>query len=89
MKDQFIRTESLSYRYEGEDPHASPVLNNLSVSIAEGEFVAILGHNGSGKSTFAKLLNMILTPSTGKIFLEDKDITDPNMTDEAPGTWGG
>ncbi len=82
MKDQFIRTEALSYRYEGEDPHASPVLNNLSVSIAEGEFVAILGHNGSGKSTFAKLLNMILTPSTGKIFLEDKDITDPNMTDD-------
>ncbi len=82
MKDQFIRTEALSYKYEGEDPHASPVLNNLSVDISKGEFVAILGHNGSGKSTFAKLLNMILTPTTGKVFLKGKDITDPNMTEE-------
>jgi energy-coupling factor transport system ATP-binding protein len=82
MKDQFIRTDSLSYRYDGEDPHASPVLNNLSVSISKGEFVAILGHNGSGKSTFAKLLNMILTPTTGKIFLKNKDITDPDMTEQ-------
>lgn len=80
MKEVYIKTEHLSYQYEEEG--ASPVLRDLSVEIRKGEFVAVLGHNGSGKSTFAKLLNMILTPTDGKIFVEGKDITDQNMTDE-------
>ena len=82
MKYPFIRTEGLSYRYDGDDPNASPVLNNLSIDICEGEFVAILGHNGSGKSTLAKLLNMILTPTSGKVYIDGKDITDTEMTDD-------
>ena len=82
MNDQFIRAENLSYKYEGDNINASPVLNHLSVNVHEGEFVAILGHNGSGKSTFAKLLNMILTPTTGNIYFENKNITDPNITEE-------
>ncbi len=79
MKEVYIKTEHLSYRYEEEG--ASPVLRDVSVEIQKGEFVAVLGHNGSGKSTFAKLLNMILTPTDGKIFVEGKDITDEDMTD--------
>ena len=82
MDTPFIRTENLSYRYDGEDQNGSPVLKNLSLTINEGEFVAVLGHNGSGKSTLAKLLNMILTPIEGKIYIMGKDITDDNMTDE-------
>ena len=82
MKYPFIRTEELSYRYDGDDPNASPVLNNLSIDICEGEFVAMLGHNGSGKSTLAKLLNMILTPTSGKVYIDGKDITDTEMTDD-------
>ena len=61
MNEPFIRVEDLSYRYDGEDAWTIPVLNHLSMEVAEGEFVAILGQNGSGKSTLAKLLNMILT----------------------------
>ena len=76
MNNPFIKTENLSYRYDGDDQNGSPVLKDLSVEIYEGEFVAILGHNGSGKSTFAKLLNMILTPTEGKIYVCGKDITD-------------
>ena len=82
MSVPFIRTENLSYRYEGDDDQGSPVLKNLSMEINEGEFVAVLGHNGSGKSTLAKLLNMILTPVDGKIYIMEKDITDENMTEE-------
>lgn len=82
MSTPFIKIEHLSYRYEGEDVGAHPVLNDLSMEIEEGSFVAVLGHNGSGKSTLAKLLNMILTPSGGKIFVDGKEITDENMTDE-------
>lgn len=82
METPFIKTERLSYRYDGEDEGGSPVLNDLSLTINEGEFVAVLGHNGSGKSTLAKLLNMILTPVEGKIYIMGKDITDERMTED-------
>ena len=82
MNTPFIKTEHLSYRYDGDDEQGSPVLNDLSLEINEGEFVAVLGHNGSGKSTLAKLLNMILTPVEGKIYIMGKDITDEEMTEE-------
>ena len=81
MSVPFIKTENLSYRYDGDDGMGSPVLNDLSIEIQEGEFVAVLGHNGSGKSTLAKLLNMILTPVSGKIYISGKDITDESMTE--------
>lgn len=78
----FIITDGLTYRYEDAQLNESPVLTDLSVEIKSGEFVAVLGHNGSGKSTLAKLLNMILVPSGGKIYINGKDITDENMTDD-------
>ena len=52
----FIHIENLSYAYVGEDEKPIPVLKNLSLDIREGEYVVILGHNGSGKSTFAARL---------------------------------
>ena len=82
MGEPFIKVENLSYAYEDEGPDSSPVLRGLTLSIEKGEFVAVLGHNGSGKSTLAKLLNMILYPTDGKIYVDGKDITDENLTDE-------
>ena len=55
MSEPFIKAEKLSYCYDGDGLCSNPVLRELSVEIKEGEFVAVLGHNGSGKSTFAKL----------------------------------
>jgi len=81
MKEVFIKTENLSYQYD-EELSASPALNGLSIEIYKGELLAVLGHNGSGKSTLAKLLNMILIPSNGKIYIDGKDITDENMTED-------
>ncbi len=78
----FIKTVDLTYRYEDADMNESPVLKNLSVEINEGDFVAVLGHNGSGKSTFAKLLNMILVPTSGDIYINGVNICDKNMTDD-------
>ena len=83
-----IKTENLSYIYEDAgidkvgNPDSLPALDNLSVEIFDGEYLAILGHNGSGKSTFAKLLNMILTPTSGKIFIDGMDITADDFTDD-------
>ena len=62
MKD-FISAEGISFGYEADDGRMIPVLEDLSISIREGEFVAVLGHNGSGKSTLAKHFNAVLLPS--------------------------
>ena len=80
----FIKVSGLSYQYDDveESNNKAPILNNVSLEINEGEFVAVLGHNGSGKSTFAKLLNMILIPTEGEILINGKNICDPDMTDD-------
>ncbi len=78
----YIKVSGLSYRYEDDDTAKSPVLNDVSLEIGEGEFVAVLGHNGSGKSTFAKLLNMILIPTEGEIIVDGKNICNPDITDK-------
>ena len=46
-------------------------INNLNIDITQGDFVAVLGHNGSGKSTFAKHLNGILLPTEGTVYISD------------------
>ncbi len=81
MSQPFIKVENLSYTYDEDSGDKTPVLKNLSLEINRGELVAFLGHNGSGKSTFAKLLNMILTPTEGKITVKGKDITSEELGD--------
>ena len=92
MKKEIIRTEDLGFVYDDYDDNGDgtyvsekseiPALERVSLSIYEGEYVAVLGHNGSGKSTFAKLLNMILTPTVGKIFIDGVDITSPDFSED-------
>ena len=80
--ETFIEIEKLSYLYEDSAIDAHPAIKELSLEIKKGEFVAILGHNGSGKSTLAKLLNMILTPTSGRITVAGKDVTSDTLTDD-------
>lgn len=83
MKNPLIKLENVSFKYpQSELKENNFAVNNISLEIFEGEFVAILGHNGSGKSTTAKLINMILPVDSGKIFIDGKDITVKDMTDE-------
>ncbi len=61
-----------SYRKEGEenrDIFEQPAVNGVSFSVEEGEFVALVGHNGSGKSTIARLLNGLLQPQNGRVLV--------------------
>lgn len=81
MNQPFIQIEDLSFSY-GEGSEQANVLKNISLSIEKGSFVAVLGHNGSGKSTLAKLINMILAPTSGKILIDGRDITSPDMTED-------
>ena len=86
MNDYIIRTENLGFTYvDSEDDPAIkeiPALSDVSINIKRGEYVAILGHNGSGKSTLAKLLNMILTPTVGKIYIDDTDVTREDFSED-------
>lgn len=82
MDNNFIEIKNLCYSYEEDDSRIVPVLKNVSLSIKRGEYVAILGHNGSGKSTLAKLLNLILSPTSGKIVVDGMDITNPDLTED-------
>ena len=68
-----IETRELSFRYSEDSPLA---LEDVALSIEEGSFTAVLGHNGSGKSTFAKHLNAILLPSGGKVYVGGIDTAD-------------
>ena len=80
--NEFILTENLCYTYEEEDGIGIDVLKNVNLKIYEGEYVAILGHNGSGKSTFAKLLNLLLFPTSGKIYIDGVDITSDRISED-------
>ena len=68
-----IRTEALHYTYPGDE---TETLHGIDLEIAEGSFVAVLGHNGSGKSTLAKLMNAILLPTSGKVYVDGIDTAD-------------
>ena len=88
MESCIIKTENLSFFYDNDSVDAPlvkaqpPALDNVSVSVNKGEYIAVLGHNGSGKSTFAKLLNMILEPSMGKVYIYGRDITSDDFTED-------
>ena len=64
MKKTIIEARGVCFKYEGATALA---VDHVTLDIAEGEFLAILGRNGSGKSTFAKLLNALLLPSEGSV----------------------
>ena len=88
MKD-IIKTENLSFIYEDDESSETlinsitpPALDDVSISIDKGEYIAVLGHNGSGKSTFAKLLNMIIEPVGGRIYIKGRDVTSKDFTED-------
>lgn len=62
---EFIKVDNVSFSYDD-----NKVLNNISLSVQEGEFVALLGHNGCGKSTMAKLFNVLLSPQSGTVTID-------------------
>lgn len=72
MQD-YIVFDDVSFKYNEEENN---VLEHLSLKISKGEFVAVLGHNGCGKSTLAKLCNAIETPQSGKVLVDGIDTSD-------------
>lgn len=76
-----VEAEGLSFDYirrdeEGNVDSIENALKDVNLSIEQGDFVAVLGHNGSGKSTFAKHLNSLLIPTEGTVWVDGMDTTD-------------
>lgn len=66
-----------------EENQQKRIINHLNLSLEDGKFVVITGPNGGGKSTLAKLIAGIETPTGGKVLLDGEDITDKNVTERA------
>ena len=73
--DSLISIKDLIFEYDNGETQTRAI-DGISLEIERGSFVAVLGHNGSGKSTLARLLNGILTPTSGKILVDGIDTAD-------------
>ena len=72
--EEIIRVENLTHTYGEGTPFCRSAAENMSLSVYRGEFLGIIGHTGSGKSTMIQHLNGLLKPTSGHIYLEGKDI---------------
>ena len=75
---KMVRSEDLVYEYvkrdeEGNVTGTHRAVDHVDIDAEEGQFIAVLGHNGSGKSTFAKHLNVLLSPTEGAVWVDGKD----------------
>ena len=75
-----VRFDNVKYSYR--DGGADFAVNGVTLSVGEGEFVAVLGRNGSGKSTLAKLINALLVPTEGSVKVFGMDTSDDKQTFE-------
>ncbi|WP_427340486.1 energy-coupling factor transporter ATPase [Caloranaerobacter sp. DY30410] len=75
-----IVIKNLTHIYNPKSPFETKALDNINLEIAKGEFVGLIGHTGSGKSTLIQHLNGLLKPTSGKIFINDLDITSKDVS---------
>ncbi|MDP8977633.1 MAG: betaine/proline/choline family ABC transporter ATP-binding protein [Actinomycetota bacterium] len=78
MTDSMIRLEEITKRYRGQ---SEPAVEELTMDVLEGETCVLVGPSGCGKTTTMKMINRIIEPSSGRIFLEGEDVTksDPDL----------
>ena len=72
-----VKAANVKYSYVN-DEKITFALTGVTLSVKKGEFVAVIGHNGSGKSTFAKLINALYKPETGSVIVDGMDTSDDN-----------
>src|SRR5699024_7801253 len=77
-----IKGKSINYTYMKETPFEKKALNNIDLSIEDNRFIAIIGHTGSGKSTFIQLLNGLLKPTEGELIVDNWKITKESKQKE-------
>ena len=78
-----LRVEALTHVYSAGTPFQKTAIENISLSIPSGQFVGLLGHTGSGKSTFIQHLNALLKPTGGAVYVDGEDINRDKKTRRA------
>ena len=78
MNEKIIRLKDVVFQYEGSD---APAVNHVTLDVAQGEFLAVLGRNGCGKSTMARMLNGLMTPTSGSITVAGIPVEEKNVYD--------
>lgn len=78
---EYLQTQDLTYSYAPEQLQTL-ALDGVTLGVAQGEFVALLGHNGCGKSTLAKQFNALLLPTGGAVYVDAMDTKDQSLTFE-------
>lgn len=81
MNGSILSFDQVTFTYMPEDESVKPAVSDLSFSIKEGEWVALVGHNGSGKSTIAKLMNGLLFPQQGTVQAMGLDMSEESLWD--------
>ena len=82
--EPILQVQNLNFIYSAGTPFQHQALDNVSFSVERGEFIGIIGHTGSGKSTLMQQLNGLLKPTAGKILLDGQDIwSDKKLTRQA------
>ncbi len=82
--EPILQVQNLNYFYSMGTPFQHQALENVSFSVNRGEFIGIIGHTGSGKSTLMQQLNGLLKPTSGTVLLDGQDIwSDKNLTRQA------
>ena len=82
--EPILRIENINYIYSAGTPFEHKALDNVSFSVERGEFIGIIGHTGSGKSTLMQHMNGLLKPTSGKVILDGQDIwSDKKLTRQA------
>ena len=74
-----IKLENVSYTYMRGGPFEKKALDNINLEISSGEFIGIIGHTGSGKSTMIQMLNGLIKPESGNVIIDGSDLSDKNV----------
>ena len=69
-----LEIQNLSHIYSPDTPFEHPALTNVDLTIGRGEFVGLIGHTGSGKSTLVQHMNGLLKPTSGRVLFDGRDI---------------
>ena len=75
-----VKIENLTHIYNQGQANETAALDDVTLTIEDGDFAGLIGHTGSGKSTLVQHLNALLKPHSGKIFIGDTDITEKGVS---------
>ena len=75
-----VKTENLEYIYMPGTPFEKKALSDINIEINTGEFVGLIGHTGSGKSTLIQHLNGLIKPTSGRVLVDGKDLADKDVS---------